>query len=90
MMAAAVRRFGSIALPGVLRRGAMAGTAWGVSTGLIVIASGAWDCGFVCLPDAALTMGVSVVAGLATIGPLAVFRKWESLPFGRRALSERS
>ena len=75
MMAAAVLRFGSIVAPAVLRRGAMAGTAWGVITGFMVIASGAWECGFVCLTDAALTLGLSVVAGLATIGPLAAFRK---------------
>jgi hypothetical protein len=59
--------------PGAVRRGLIAGSAWGLVTGLLVITAGAWDCGFVCLPDAALTMATSVVAGLATMGPLAAF-----------------
>src|SRR5262245_19975792 len=59
--------------PGAVRRGLLAGTAWGIATGLTVTAAGAWECGGICLPDAALTLAISVTAGLGTIGPLAAF-----------------
>jgi uncharacterized membrane protein YhaH (DUF805 family) len=57
--------------PGALRRGLIAGSAWGIVTGALVVAAGAWECGGVCVPDAAVTMATSVLAGLATMGPLA-------------------
>ena len=59
--------------PGALRRGLIAGSAWGIVTGVLVVAAGAWECGGVCVPDAAITMATSVLAGLATMGPLAAF-----------------
>jgi hypothetical protein len=68
-----LRRLALSPRPGALWRGIIAGGTWGIVTGLLVITTGAWDCGFICLPDAALTMATSVVAGLATIGPLAAF-----------------
>jgi hypothetical protein len=57
--------------PGALRRGLIAGTAWGIVMGAILTAMTAWDCGVVCVPDAALNTAMSIAAGLCTIGPLA-------------------
>jgi hypothetical protein len=57
--------------PGALRRGLIAGSAWGLAMAALLIAREAWTCGGVCLPDAAVTTALSTVAGLVTIGPLA-------------------
>jgi hypothetical protein len=59
--------------PGSLRRALTAGSLWGIVMGLIVTAVGAWECGGVCLADAAVSTALSVVAGIGTIGPLAAF-----------------
>ena len=32
------------------------------------------NCGVICLSDVAFTTAIAVVAGIATIGPLAAFR----------------
>ena len=57
--------------PGALRRGLIAGSAWGLSVAALLIAQDAWNCGVVCLPDAAVTAALSTAAGVVTIGPLA-------------------
>ena len=59
--------------PGALRRGLIAGSAWGVVMGAIVTGLAAWECGGVCLADAAVSTALSIGAGLCTIGPLAAF-----------------
>ena len=59
--------------PRALQRSLAAGTTWGIVMGLIVTAVGAWECGGVCLTDAAVSTALSVVAGIGTIGPLAAF-----------------
>jgi hypothetical protein len=63
--------------PHALRRGLLAGTAWGLAMGAVLTAVNVWDCGVVCLPDLAVTTALAMAAGIATIGPLAAF--------GRRA-----
>jgi hypothetical protein len=59
----------------VLRRGIVAGTAWGLalSAGLFGIAS--WQCGLPCPDNVAFTTLVSIVTGIVAIGPLAAFAK---------------
>jgi hypothetical protein len=39
----------------------------------VLTAVTAWTCGGVCIPDVAVTTATAVVAGIATIGPLAAF-----------------
>ena len=56
-----------------LRRGLIAGSAWGIAMGAILIALGAWNCGVICITDAALTTATAMAAGICTIGPLAAF-----------------
>jgi hypothetical protein len=77
MMLAATTRFVSLArthvTPGALRRGLIAGSAWGIVMGAVLTAVTAWTCGVVCIPDVAVTTATAVVAGIATIGPLAAF-----------------
>jgi hypothetical protein len=59
--------------PGALRRGLIAGSAWGLVMGAIVTTVNAWACGVICVPDAALTTAFAIAAGLCTMGPLAAF-----------------
>jgi hypothetical protein len=54
-----------------LRRGVVAGAAWGVLFAFAIVALEAWRCGVVCLDAAAFLTVVSVAAGILTIGPLA-------------------
>jgi hypothetical protein len=54
-------------------RGLAAGAAWGVSMGTGFAALEAWQCGAVCLPDAALTTWLSIGAGIVGIGPVVAF-----------------
>lgn len=56
-----------------LRRGFVAGTAWGAAVSGGLIALEAMRCEAICLDAAAFTVFLSSVAGLATIGPLAAF-----------------
>jgi hypothetical protein len=82
MVRGAVWRLDFLPQPRAVRHGFIAGSAWGIVTGLVIIAAGAWECGGVCLPDAALTVALSIAAGLGTFGPLAAFgaRPTENLP----------
>ncbi len=59
---------------GAVRRGILAGTAWGLTMGLGLPVIAFLNCGVICLPDVAFTTAVSVVAGIATIGPLTALR----------------
>ena len=71
LMTNALRLPRGLALPPrALRRGLVAGTAWGVVMGALLTAQAAWSC-VLCLSDAALTTAFSIAAGLCTIGPLA-------------------
>jgi hypothetical protein len=60
---------------GTLSRGILAGTAWGLTMGLGLPLMTYLNCGVICLSDVAFTTAVSVVAGIAVIGPLAAFRR---------------
>ena len=59
---------------GTVPRGLLAGTAWGLTMGLGLPLLTFVNCGVICLSDVAFTTAVSVVAGIATFGPLAAFR----------------
>jgi hypothetical protein len=59
--------------PGALRRGLIAGSAWGIVMGAILTALATRECGGLCLADAALSTALATGAGLCTIGPLAAF-----------------
>jgi hypothetical protein len=60
---------------GALPRAILAGTAWGLVVGVALPALNFLECGAICLSDIALTTALSVVAGIAAIGPLAAFRR---------------
>jgi Mg/Co/Ni transporter MgtE len=75
LMTNALRLPRSLALPQrALRRGLIAGTAWGMVMGALLAAQAAWSCDVLCLSDVALTTAFSIAAGLCTIGPLAALR----------------
>jgi hypothetical protein len=59
---------------GAMPRGLVAGAAWGLTMGLGLPLMNFVNCGMICLSDVAFTTAVSVVAGIAVIGPLATFR----------------
>lgn len=56
-----------------LWRGLSAASAWGLIMGMGFAALEAWQCGGVCLQDAALTTMLSIGAGILGIGPVAAF-----------------
>ena len=60
---------------GILPRGLLAGAAWGLTMGLGLPLLNFANCGVICLSDVAFTTAVSVIAGIAVIGPLAAFRQ---------------
>ena len=59
--------------PDALRRGLIAGSAWGVSMAALLIAREFVTCGGICVTDAVFTTALSTAAGVLTIGPLAAF-----------------
>jgi hypothetical protein len=54
-----------------LRRGLIAGAAWGVSLAVGLTALTAWQCGGVCIDEALWLGGVSSATGILAIGPIA-------------------
>jgi hypothetical protein len=64
--------------PAVLRRGAIAGAAWGVSLTVALTALAAWQCGGVCIDDAVWLGGVSTATGMLAIGPIAALGRREA------------
>jgi hypothetical protein len=60
---------------GTLPRGLIAGGAWGLTMGFGLLLMTYLNCGVICLSDVAFTTAVSVVAGIAVIGPFAAFRR---------------
>jgi hypothetical protein len=60
---------------GAVPRGILAGTAWGLIMGLGLPLITFMNCGVICLSDVALTTAASIIAGTATIGPLAALRQ---------------
>jgi len=59
------------AMPPMLRRGLLAGSAWGVALATGLIGLNVMECGAFCAPDALATIAVAIPAGVLTIGPLA-------------------
>jgi hypothetical protein len=81
-MAMSVNSLAALRPPrGALRRGLIAGSAWGVAMGAILTALGAWNCGVICLGEIAQTTATAIAAGLCTFGPLAAFGARPSAPF---------
>lgn len=52
-----------------------AGTIWGVVLSAGLTALSLYDCGGICPGDVIETTALSVAAGIATIGPLAAFKR---------------
>jgi len=57
--------------PGAGRRALLAGIAWGVPMAAILVSLEIWRCGVLCLTDAAVTLVVATIGGIATIGLFA-------------------
>jgi len=56
--------------PAAVRRGVIAGAAWGVALAAGLIALSAWQCGGICLDEAAWLGITSVGTGILAIGPI--------------------
>jgi len=56
---------------GAGRRALLAGLAWGVPMAAILVSLEVWRCGVLCLTDAAVTLAVVMIGGIATIGVFA-------------------
>jgi hypothetical protein len=65
--------FERLRAPAALRRGLMAGTAWGLAVAAALTAMVAWQCGGICIDEMLATAALSIATGIATIGPLAAF-----------------
>lgn len=64
-------RFAPFMTRAALARAVIAGTAWGLTMGTGLALMSLRDCGGICIPDAALTTAISIIAGIITIGPIA-------------------
>jgi hypothetical protein len=64
-------RFAPFMTRAAVTRAVIAGMAWGVTMGIGLALLSLRDCGGICIPDAALTTAISIVAGILTIGPVA-------------------
>jgi len=75
--------------PGAGRRALWAGFAWGVPMAATLISLEVWRCGVLCLTDAAVTLVVATIGGIATIGVFAaLFGGTAHGSTGRRNLSQ--
>jgi hypothetical protein len=82
-MSTVVAAFDRSKLPlrnGDWRRGLIAGLAWGAALTLGLTAMTALSCGGVCLPEVAVNAGLSLIAGLLGIGPIAAYGRRQSQP----------
>jgi hypothetical protein len=59
------------AMPPALRRGLLAGSAWGLALASGLIGVEVAQCGGLCVPDALATLAVAIPAGIVTKGPHA-------------------
>ncbi len=57
--------------PGAGTRALFAGFAWGVPMATILVSLEVWRCGVLCLTEAAVTLAVATIGGIATIGVFA-------------------
>jgi hypothetical protein len=58
---------------GAGRRALLAGVAWGVPMAILLVAPEVSRCGVLCLTDAAVTLAVTTLGGISTIG---VYAAW--------------
>jgi hypothetical protein len=58
---------------GGIRRAVIAGSAWGIATAIGLVGLVAWECGGICLSDAAATVAFAVPTGILAVGPLAAW-----------------
>ena len=56
-----------------LKRAVLIGSLWGVTLTAGLTAMSAWQCGGVCLPQLAVTAGLSLFCGIFGLGPLAAY-----------------
>jgi hypothetical protein len=56
-----------------LMRGLLTGSLWGVTLTAGLTAMAVWQCGGVCLPQLAVTAGLSLFSGIFGLGPLAAY-----------------
>jgi hypothetical protein len=56
-----------------LKRAVLIGSLWGVILTAGLTAMSAWQCGGVCLPQIAVTAGLSLCSGIIGLGPLAAY-----------------
>lgn len=72
------------------KRAVLAGLAWGVPMAALLVSLEVWHCGVLCLTDVAITLAVTTIGGISTIG---VFAAWSGGtapgPMSRRNLSQK-
>ena len=72
------------------KRAVLAGIAWGVPMAALLVSLEVWHCGVLCLTDAAITLAVTMIAGISTIGVFAaLFGGTAPGPMSRRNLSQK-
>ncbi|HWM46658.1 MAG TPA: hypothetical protein VNR11_07065 [Xanthobacteraceae bacterium] len=64
--------------PAALRRGVMAGAAWGIALAAGLTALSAWQCGGICLDETAWLGITSVGTGILAIGPVAALGRTQA------------
>jgi hypothetical protein len=75
--------------PGAGRRALFAGLAWGAPMAAILVSLEVSRCGVLCLTEAAVTLAVATITGIATIGAFAaLFGGTAHGSTGRRNLSQ--
>jgi hypothetical protein len=75
---------------GARKRAVLSGLAWGVPMAALLVSLEVWHCGVLCLTDAAITLAMTTIGGISTIG---VFAAWSGGtapgPMNRRNLSQK-
>jgi hypothetical protein len=59
------------------------GTVWGLGLGLWLVGLAAWHDGGVCLPEAGITIALSIAGGIPTIGLFAALTPYRPLETAR-------
>jgi hypothetical protein len=72
------------------KRAVLAGTLWSVPMAALLVSLEVWHCGVLCPTDAAITLAVTMIAGISTIGVFAaLFGGTAPGPISRRNLSQK-
>jgi hypothetical protein len=75
---------------GAGKRAILAGLAWGAPMAALLVSLEVWYCGVLCLTDAAVTLAVTMIAGISTIGVFAALLGGTAPgPMSRRNLSQK-